>query len=175
MFTYLRGKITHFNRERGFGFITPDIKRGQNIFFNIKYFSGIREECPGELGLEFGEITTESEYNTPKYGDRVVYVEMYSPKPELKGKLMALLWTYEESWNKAQTVIKQRSEPTNCQVRIMRSGTTKNGYRPEKLWQGDYKQYLAKLNAGLPEADNEDIYLEELLATGWTRAWRPPG
>ena len=172
MLQVYRGRVKFFKRDKGYGFITPTQKGGPDVFFHARYFSGVVKDFQFELELDFeGQAlnTWMPEYRVPKPGDIVVYCEAQDQKG-----LMAINWTFAKDWDRAQFMTNLFKRWGNGFIRVMRSGTRENRYRPTFIWKGTYNEFVRLLDRKELNYD-ESVYTEELLISSkWERSWRDP-
>lgn len=174
-----RGKVKFFRKDQGWGYIIPE-DGSKEVFFHVKYHSGIVEDFPGELKLENPSapmtgrpilIETYDVWQAPEKGETLVY-ETY------KGDrgLMALHWLRPWVVERAQQMLAMRPAPDNSFTRVMRSESRINKYRPVCVWKGTSEEFRKKLDAGFPEMHDPRYYVEELEITSeWKRVYHPNG
>lgn len=173
MLQVLRGRVKFFVREKGYGFITPDVN-GPDIFFHISYYSGPEEKYRGELSLNFqNELPYLLAHRVPMTGDQLVYEELSAEASGKKGPI-AIHWSFKDDWERALAVIAARPEPQNWRVRLVLPGNPVNKFKPTYIWEVDFDEFEKKLDEGFPEVLEPDVYhFEVLYATGWERTWHP--
>ena len=147
----LRGRVTAFIQEKGFGFIEPidkDGKRigGRDVFFHIQQGVHVYHE----FGVTKWDIY-ESEHDQlrkPVKGDILVY----DLGEDSKGRSNADPWTYEDH------LISVRTEASMADYRLVDANGT-------KLWYGHYSEkYKAVEHFGrLPETLTSDQYFEHFV------------
>lgn len=170
MLEIFRGQVKFFNRDKGFGFITPE-KPGRDVFFHVDHFSDVTENSYGILELDFDP---ESGYKTPERGDKIHYNEYENTKG-----LMAIRWTFSEAYDKAAKIVSERPRPHNPKVRVARpSQDPVKKFEPIPIWEGWYFDFLEKLDKKEFDFSNPSVfvgvYAEVFLAyDAWVRLPHP--
>jgi hypothetical protein len=170
MLQVYRGRVKFFKRDKGYGFIVPTQKGKPDVFLHAKYYSGMSNHF-GELEFNDGAlIQWTPDYHEPKPHEEVVYCEYQEPR---KG-LMAVYWTFAKTWDRAQFMVNLFKRHGEGFIRVMRSGTRENRYRPTLIWKGTSKEFDELLNHKKLEY-SESVYTEELgIDSRWTRSWHDP-
>lgn len=173
MLQVYRGRVKFFKRNNGYGFIVPTQKGGPDVFLHAKHYSGMSSDF-GELEFNDGAlIMWTPEYHEPQPKEEVVYHEYQEPH---KG-LMAVYWAFAKDWDHAQFMVRLFKRHGDGFIRVMRSGTRENRYRPTLIWKGTYKQFIAMLDSQEfnPVDFDQSVYTEELtISSKWERSFRDP-
>lgn len=162
------GTIIHFNEDKGFGFIRPDVPRedGKSYFFHRNNGSQVSEkDGPGELELAPGTPLN----GTPRNGMRVAFYRHDGKK----ANPTAYLWTWEPYWRICEVIVSKRPAPDEPECRIV-----KLNYRHKRpievvAWSGSYRSLVEHLDKETPQLDYSTIWIEQKLVTGWERMWHP--
>lgn len=176
MLQVYRGRVKFFKKDKGFGFIIPTQKGGKDVFLHATYYSGVSNDFRGELELAFGgEVLNlwKPDYHAPQTREEVVYCEYTDPK---RG-LMAVHWTFAKTWDRAQYMAGLFEKHGEGFIRVMRSGTRQNRFRPMLIWKGTYNEFVGMLDRHeFKPIDFDDfVYTEELgIDSKWTRSWQDP-
>jgi hypothetical protein len=173
MLQVYRGRVKFFKRKEGYGFIIPTEKGRPDVFLHPRYYSGVSNDFHGELELAFGgEVMSlwKPDYREPQTREEVVYCEYQDPN---KG-LLAVNWTFAKTWDRAQFMVNLFEKHGDGFIRVMRSGTRENRYRPTLIWKGTYHEFAALLDRKALDY-HESVYTEELgIDSKWDRTWRDP-
>src|SRR3989344_5220140 len=168
-----RGRVRFFHAAKGWGFIVPHRRTNPEVWFHVKYFSGVSEPYAGELKLEFSkDAMLADDYHIPAEHEPVLYEVFNNP-----GKVpMAIHWLFPEILKRARHALAiRRGSADNPYVRAMKTNYLRP-YRPSVIWKGTDREFRQKLGQGFPEMFDTDCFVEQLELDGrWHRMWHPSG
>lgn len=174
-----RGKVEFFNRQKGWGFITPNEGKkpnGKGVFFHVADLCGVTDNFMCVLDLmPLKEAVLAPEYHDPRPGEEIVYTEMDDGFTTSRFK--AVQWTYGSTYDRGDKMITIREQVAPClwvpYIRVM-CAPTKEGKRPRVIWKGNEQEFGFKLTMGFPFMFSSLSYVEKLnIASRWVRTTHP--